>query len=646
MVDQLLKQRMIAGMREYVANENPLLPHQIDAIHDNADFLDRPIDAESKTGKKFEGGSNRMATGTGKTWVELCTAIAAGERAVIISPLTKINTQIADTYKLAHKLGLNPDDIAVYDDRRPAAEKRRAKEAKILVTTDDSFRTLHEKGIVSGDPENDAYRPLVLLDESDLMIGPNSSELLKQHYIPNCVTLGFSATDRGVSETLFGNQPRIHDLPTTDSISRGLLCYGVNTAALEVEAKDLSAQERAQLATKHVSEELNDKFAKDKAVVDSVVHFHGTYDDKDDLKNKKIGIGPIRRFPTLVKVPSIDAANRYAETFNNVFGEDYAVAVSGDTPHEDQLDPNTGIVVERGLNSLIRDFNAGLKPRVITFPQVLGRGTDIANATVILSVSDHIQIDPLTQNLGRVVRPGEEEYCERYGNDKIALGVNIFSKGARPALFSQVIDGPTIYSQKKPRKKNELPTIEPIPEKLQEGSAADMAVHASTTTITDVKKLNQLYQDAELARMEREGIVPPGWVSYEEALEIIGITPDQMQTRLRTIHAGERYTIFGTKLAPENREQVGNNYPPEALVMNRRGQRLLNAEMVDLWAKWQQRVEERHGPGAGTAQDIAREQGVRVSDVKKLKTFRPTLNMRAIEELGGPLPRPKGTSRG
>lgn len=545
MVDPQLKQQIIHNWRAYTAGENPLWPHQVDAVNDNADFLDRPIDLTSETGKKFDGGSNRMATGVGKTYVKLGMATASGQKTLIITPYTKINTQIEKNYHtLAKKLGLNAEDIAIYDSKRSAADRHRAKDAKILITTDDSFRNLHEKGIVSGDPASDAYRPLVLLDESDMMLGDVTAGILKDHYIPNCVTLGFSATDQGVSEELFGGQPRIHNLPAPESITRGLLCHGVNTAAIAVTAESLDSEEQARLTQKKVSEELVDKFAKDKNVIHELIHFHGTYDDQEDSKHHKIGIGPIRRFPTLVKVTSVDASNRYAEAFNQIYGDGYAEAVSGDTPHEDQKDPNTGIVVERGLNSLLEDFNAGRHPRVIIFPQVLGRGVDIPNATVMLSVGDHIKLNTIEQNLGRVLRPGEEGYYERYGNDKIAFAANFFAKGARPALFSEVIEGPTIYSNKKPRKNPEPPTVEPIPDSLppHDGDNADVEV------TTDIKKLTQLYKDAELARMEREGVVPPGWAKFEDAVEITGIAPEKLQERLRTIHSGERYNSYGIKL--------------------------------------------------------------------------------------------------
>jgi len=647
MMDQQIKQEIIHGIRQYLNGDHPLESHQLDALHDAVDHLDRPIPkSENATAnsKQFDGGSIKMATGSGKTYAELAVAIGAGKKTLIISPYIRLNTQIADTYTMAEKLGFSHDDIVIYDSEErenyPLNDKTRAGDAKILITTDAGFRSLHDEGIISSDPTAHGYRPVVLLDESDTLIGPVTKNLLREDYVPNCVTLGFSATDDGVSEALFDGQPRIHELSSRNAITRGILNYGVHTAAIEVHPGNFTMADHHVRRGEDFSEEVADDFAKGQDVIDEAIRFHATYDDKDDPKHGKIGIGPIRRFPTLVTVPRIQTAKDYAANFNRYFGDGYAVGVSGETPHEDSVDTETGKIVP-GLNTLLKRHNNGEMPRVIVFPEVLGRGTDISNATVMISTRPHKKLGPVEQYLGRVLRRGDDDYIDRYGNDKIALAVNIFTPEMKPILFSQAIGGPILYSNKKPRKNDVQPAVEPALEHLPAASGEIIpGTEQPESVITDIGKLEILYRDAELARMEREGIVPKGWITFDEAVEAIGIVPSKLNRFISKIEPGEHYTILGRKADSAGVPgHLSNDYPAESLVMNMRGKRLLNAEMVGRLASIQRRIEERHGPEAGTAIDVARENRVPVAAVKRAEAYTPRHNIRAIEQFGGPLPK-------
>ncbi|MEJ0010644.1 MAG: hypothetical protein WDN72_09260 [Alphaproteobacteria bacterium] len=83
-------------------------------------------------------------------------------------------------------------------------------------------------------------------------------------------------------------------------------------------------------------------------MIHEMIRFHSQHVDKD--------IGPIRNMPTLVSAPTINAAKRIAEQFNLVFGEDYALAVSGNTPRKDVRKRQTQELTE-GLDSIVQRFN-------------------------------------------------------------------------------------------------------------------------------------------------------------------------------------------------------------------------------------------------------------------------------------------------
>lgn len=224
MIDPKLKQSMTEGLERYL-NDNDnrpvnqqLRPHQIDALQDVVDHLKKdkfpPPDEAAAPGMGkpyYEGGSIEMATGLGKTYAQLATVIGAalstGQKAVIITPRIRLNTQFADTY--IKKKGLNPKDIAIYDSTRDGEERSRAIDgANVIITTDEGFRLLTERGIISPEPktsdgkDNPAYRPLILADEADMFMGYETANSLRR-YVANSMVLTWTATNYGVDSELF-----------------------------------------------------------------------------------------------------------------------------------------------------------------------------------------------------------------------------------------------------------------------------------------------------------------------------------------------------------------------------------------------------------------------------------------------------------
>ncbi|MEJ0010645.1 MAG: DEAD/DEAH box helicase family protein [Alphaproteobacteria bacterium] len=201
MVDQVLKNLMLDKLEAYVhSGVHGLRDHQVEAVlsSDAADmnnmvrFLRQPNQPREEGAlvqpKQFDGGSTQMATGTGKTHVELETAVGMcqptredpqGQRAIIVSPRIAINSHISRTYVSPQGLHCSQDDIGIYDSSRSVAEQQHALRARYLVTTRAGFESLHDKGLISSDPKNGHYRPLVILDESDTFLGYESGRILR-----------------------------------------------------------------------------------------------------------------------------------------------------------------------------------------------------------------------------------------------------------------------------------------------------------------------------------------------------------------------------------------------------------------------------------------------------------------------------------
>lgn len=604
MIDKVLKARMIEGLSSYVAGNNPLRPHQVDACRDTIEFLERPgqpVDEDSLVHvKHYDGGSLSMATGTGKTWIQLAIAVAMGQKTVIASPRIRLNTQALETYTHPEKFGLSADDIAVYDSERSPEERAKALSgAKILITTDIGFRALHKSGIISNNPDSPNYRPLIILDESDLFIGFENGKLTRQ-YRDSSIVLGFSATPHGVNRELFDNQPHIHTLPVRDAVHDGLLVRGIKTAVIDVKPDNLGIQEyvRANASADYPLEAL-ERFAKNEAVIRAVILEHANRVDGD--------LGPIRRLPTLIAVPQIGTAKLVADEFNKVFGDGYAVAVSGETPHEDVKHKATGELVQQGLSTTIENFNKG-KIRVLVFPEVLGRGVDIGNATVLFSLRPYLIPGPAEQHLGRLTRRGEEDYFRGYGMDKVALGINVRTPGMKSILFSQIIGEPCIYEPGERRKYNgSEPALTPI----------DLPAIGEVKVTTNVTELAKLYEDAERARLQREGAIPEGWVDADRAAEITGIAVEEVLRRARGIHRDKMYTTLGL---PKGIPGVDANLPEvfgQELKQHIAGKVVLDEKMVEEWRKIEERTRELRSRGAKTLREIADAYGTKPNSVRK-----------------------------
>jgi len=650
MFDQLLKTQMLDKFVAYLESViHGLRQHQIEEDSHAVDFLRRPnqtpVEGAEIQNKFLDAVDVKMATGTGKTHAELEMAVGMcrptpedpeGKRAIIVSPRIGINSHIGRTYTSPQGLHCDPEDIGIYDSTRGDAERQHALNARYLVTTRDGFKSLHDHGLISPDPKNPNYRPLVILDEADTFLGYQMGRILRgeegltkeqieatplqdrQGYVQNCIMPMFSATMYGVNHHLLGDQEgNPHSLPLVPAVRRGLLARGVKSTAFQVTPDDaeVAAYVQQYWREHHNEQELPnldeggeqeaigslrvaEKFAMDRAVINKMINFHSQHVDSD--------IGSIRNFPTLVAAPTIRSAERIAECFNEVFGEDYAVAVSGNTPRENVRNRQTGDLTE-GLDSIIERFNdqkelvdeeSGTRrraPRIVIFPDVLGRGVDIRNATVLLSCRNYMTPTLTEQHLGRITRDQDENFFDMFGCDKVAVAANFNLPGIRPWRFRDITGETVVYDDTRERRPAETKPAPLPPPNLPETG--------EVRSIVTEEQWHQLL--AEEQQIANRGGVPQGWHTVEQAAQTAELPVEEVTRRARNIVRNKQYTLGG--LPAENGEQT---VPGSDLKRRHDNQTILSDTVVQAWREAAQEAHRRRTAGHRTVEDIAQELGV------------------------------------
>ena len=664
MVDSTLKHHMLDKLEAYITSDvHGLREHQVDAVFspnptsDNLDIVrflrqsnQPPIEGAEVQPKQCDGGSVCMATGTGKTHTELESAVGMcqptsddpeGQRAIIISPRISINSHINKTYTSPQGLHCDPDDIGVYDSDRTPTEQQHALQARYLVTTREGFRSLHNRGLISADPKNKNYRPLVMLDESDTFIGYEIGKILRGEdglteqqvnaipfqnrpgYVQNCMVLGFTATEYGVNHHLFNDQSSIHSLPLVPSVRGGLLAHGIKAAAFQVTPDDKGVEKyvRDYWEKNHNRKDLDEggeqepvgslraaeKFAMDRAVIDEMIRFHSEHVDDD--------IGAIRNMPTLIAAPTIKAADRIAKCFNTVFGDDYATSVNGGTPHKNKRNRQTGEMTE-GLESIVDRFNNQTEyadpetgavkrsPRILVFPDVLGRGVDIRNATVLLSCRNYMTPGLPEQHLGRIGREQESNFHDMFGCDKVALAANFYLPGTRPWRFHDIIGGQAVYDDTRPRRPaKKAPQPLPPPNLPEAGDVR---------AIITEEQWHQLL--AEEQQTIHWGSAPEGWHSIESAVEITGLSEEEIARRARSIVRNKHYTSEGLPAEPEKTAITGSD-----LKRTHRRETILSDGLVEAWKEAAEEAKRRRAEGHKSEEELAAELGIDISVLREMR---------------------------
>jgi hypothetical protein len=344
--------------------------------------------------------------------------------------------------------------VGVYDSRQTQRQKQLALEKQYLITTYQSLPTLVRRGLLSPDPANPSYRPVVILDEVHTGQGYATARLIRS-FLETSFVAGFTATDAGAHESLFHGQQPIFELGIVPAVEQGLLCRGVKTGVLDVQIDEDWLRAFQRTTRGEYAEEAVHRFARNPSVVKGAIEFHLTRDDEH--------LGTLHRLPTIFFTHGIDAARMGTELFNRRAAElgvnSRADFISGDMSQDER-------------DAKLERFKRG-EIQALWNDRVLEMGFDDANATVCYSLKPSLMSATPTQQMGRVTRRAKPDYEARFGQEKIALAINVRAPGMNPFLFGEVLGGrPAVYSTQHPPSQGEserLPGSRPV--------LPDVAVH-------------------------------------------------------------------------------------------------------------------------------------------------------------------------
>jgi len=508
MQEELL-QKMTNNLRGYLTTQNHgLRDYQQEILNKSADFLGLPIEAQIftddpdsiKQGQFFEVVS---ATGTGKTRIFGALAKGMGVNTLILTPRNIINKQTVS--EMSAELGVNPKEVAIYDSTQTNAEKKRALDPKnppkYLVMSYQSLLSMPKRELHFADENSPYYKPLIICDEIHKGKGMKTRALL-QSFFNKSLVAAFTATDAGVSETLFMGQPPIYEQPITKAVEHGRLCDGIRTAVIDVKIdEDWIKNFKNTSQNSDFSEELIEQFCRHPAVIQAETTFH--------LKRKDPILGDLHRLPTLFFVEGVKSAREGALRYNEMAKElgikSYADYVSG-TMSPDERDEKLKALKSGKIQSLWND-------------EVLEMGYNDRDVTVVYgkpTMVPHIA----EQELGRTTRKSNGNYKERFGADKVALAVSVRAAGTNPVLFGEILNGkPFVYKIPYDGIKQGVGGGPPGPKVEKPDVPDNIEFHTEYNDLVDV-----LVKSA--AEREKKAVKPDGWSSAIDASIMIFGTPN------------------------------------------------------------------------------------------------------------------------
>lgn len=456
------KNTMVRNLRTFIEKGNTgLRDYQNDALIAVEKFMRLPNGAEfmqagsvdTDTQEKGIKKGNYLevvsATGSGKTRMFGTMAKAMNVPTLIVTPRNLLNKNTRKEF--CNKIGIAEKDIAIYDSQQSKAARKRILEGnpppKFVITSYQSLPTLVNRHELDFTNRNDVhYRPLIILDEVHEGQGPERTAIinkLKEHVL----VAGFTATDAGAAKRLFEGQKPIYNLPIDEAIKRHILCTGVRAATIDVTIDEdwinNFANTKKGKEYNHVDLE---KFASTPSVIEGAISHHLTaeYDD----------FGKLSRLPTIFYTEGVEAARYGAQRFNAMAKE---LGVNAKAAYV------SGYMEEKQYDPILEQFKKG-KIQAVFNDKLLGMGFDAPNATVCYSLKPSNLRHTVEQQLGRVTRKQDDDYFEKYGQNKVALAFNVRGVGMNPYTFVQVLGEPAIYSDeyvKKPLPKITTPKTIP-----------------------------------------------------------------------------------------------------------------------------------------------------------------------------------------
>ena len=487
------------------------MEHQVAALEHSLAFMALPKgghydiaysdagEGRAESGQKIDDFFEVVsATGTGKTRMMGCLAEACDVPTLFLTPRNVINDQTKKEF--CDEIGIDAQDVGVYDSKQPNAAKNRALGQKHLITTYQSLPSLlRQYDFANAGGEH--YRPLVLLDEVHKGKGPQTASAIKS-LLRKCIVAGFTATEAGEREALFEGQAPIFRLKIVPAIEKDLLCEGVRTGVIDVKIDEQWLRDfKSPGAGDDFREADVERFVKSPAVIKGAIDFHFN-EDREHLAQLDMG-GPLHRLPTIFYTQGVDAARRGAEMFNRTS------AALGKSARADYV---SGEMPKTERDAKLKAFRTG-ELSALWNDSVLEMGFNDKNATVGYLLRPTRTSHRVEQPLGRFARKATDDYAARYYPDgsrqgKIALAINVRAPNMNPLLFGEVLEGrAAVYSQSRPQpsRPKRPPSVHPWPH--------DIEVHI------DYDDVSEVVTKANRARDQAYGDKTDDWVNFTETIK-------------------------------------------------------------------------------------------------------------------------------
>lgn len=297
---------------DYISKKgHPLRRPQVQVFRDIAAHVD--------SGHNY--GYIKRPTGTGKTITYLAEIAALDMPTLVLTPRTNLVTQTRESSEL-DIFDFEPGQIGVYYHDISNAKKMAGLKSQVLITTYGSYISLVKSGRLN---PND--RPIVILDEVHHARGDVIRPML-QELFGNIYVQGWTATDTFITGQTIGGYvfrgvPPIHVTSIPQAVSQKeitpykniIVETHIDTKIKVVGGRDFNSSEL---------ETITRKAGRNKAAIDKFLNFQ---DEETGLR--------LRDMKSIWYCAGVDHSEEIAEMLTDIFGENRALAVSGETPKRD-----------------------------------------------------------------------------------------------------------------------------------------------------------------------------------------------------------------------------------------------------------------------------------------------------------------------
>jgi len=398
-MNSALRSKISTGLMDYVSNGNhPLYVPQVGVMKDIANHLD--------VGHDY--GYIKRPTASGKTVNYVAEIAALGMRALILTPRTNLIIQTRDTFLNRKLFDFDPEQVGMYYHELKSAEKAAGLKAQILITTYPSYMGLTRRRDISG-----RDYPLVILDEVHHargdVIRPMIQELFGEVYVQGWTATDTFVTGQNIGDYLFNGAAPIHITTIQQAISNGEIAPYKNI----IVETHLSTGVNVEGTRDYTSQEL-DRIVRQAGRNDAAIRMFLEYQDEET------GLR-LRDMKSIWYCAGVDHAEEVADKLTDIFGENYALAVSGQTP-------------KRDLEQILRMHRQGKLP-ILVNADLLIEGFDSPSTQLAMMLRPTRSPIIAEQTGGRILRPDPKN------RNKIGYVVTFVDEGMYDVVPFGVVAG-------------------------------------------------------------------------------------------------------------------------------------------------------------------------------------------------------------